>query len=60
MKILYKEIKDKQYKDYDPEIIAWQREQKENLNTALMYSFPQPGDNIKNKRYFAVKDYERG
>ena len=59
MKILYKEIKDKQYKDYDPEIIAWQREQKEDLNTALMYSFPQPGDNIKNKRYFAVKDYER-
>lgn len=59
MKILYKEIKDKQYKDHDPEIIAWQREQKEDLNTALMYSFPQPGDNIKNKRYFAVKDYER-
>lgn len=59
MKIMYKEIKDKKYKDYDPEIIAWQREPKEELETALMYSFPQPGDNIKNKKFFAVKDYER-
>lgn len=59
MKILYREIKDKQYKDYDPEIIAWQREPKEDLKTALMYSFPQPENNIKTKRFFAVKDYER-
>jgi len=59
MKILYKEIRDKQYKDYDPEIIAWQREPKENLETALMYSFPQSENNIKSKRFFAVKDYER-
>ena len=25
-----------------------------------MSSFPQPGDNIKNKKYFVVKDYEKG
>jgi len=59
MKILYREIKEKQYKDYDPEIIAWQREPKEDLKTALLYSFPQSEDNIKAKRFFAVKDYER-
>ncbi len=56
---MYKEIKDKKFKDYDPEIIAWQRETKEELKTPLMYSYPRPGDNIKNKKYFAVKDYER-
>ncbi len=56
---MYKEIKDKKFKDYDPEIIAWQRETKEDLETPLMSSYPQPEDNIKNKKYFAVKDYER-
>lgn len=56
---MYKEIKDKKFKDYDPEIIAWQREAKEELETPLMYSYPQSEDNIKNKKFFAVKDYER-
>lgn len=56
---MYKEIKDKKFKDNDPEIIAWQREDMGALETPLMYSFPQPGDNIKNKKYFAVKDYEK-
>ncbi|KKM90805.1 hypothetical protein LCGC14_1234930 [marine sediment metagenome] len=56
---MFKEIKDKKFKDYDPEIIAWQRETKEDLGTPLMYSYPQPKDNIKNKKFFAVKDYEK-
>lgn len=56
---MFKEIKDKKFKDYDPEIIAWQRETKEGLETPLMYSYPQPGDNIKEKKFFAVKDYEK-
>lgn len=56
---MFKEIKGKKFKDYDPEIIAWQRETKEGLETPLMYSYPQPGDNLKNKKYFAVKDYEK-
>jgi len=56
---MYKKIKDKKIVDYDPEIIAWQREDKGELNTPLLYSFPKPGDNIKNKKYFAVKSYEK-
>jgi len=56
---MYREIKDKKFKDNDPEIIAWQREDKGPLETPIMYSFPQPGDNIKNKKFFAVKDYEK-
>jgi len=56
---MFKEIKDKKLKDHDSEIIAWQRESKEGLETPLMYLFPQPGDNIKEKKYFAVKDYEK-
>ncbi len=56
---MYREIKDKKFKDRDPDIIAWQREAKEELETPLMYFFPQSGENIKDKKYFAVKDYER-
>ena len=56
---MYREIKDKKFKDRDPDIIAWQREDRGVLETPIMYSFPQPGDNIKNKKYFTVKDYEK-
>ncbi len=56
---MYKEIKDKKFKDLDPEIIAWQRKQNEKLATPLLYSYPQAGDNIKDKKFFAVKDYEK-
>lgn len=56
---MYREIKNKKFKDNDPEIIEWQREDKDALKTPLLYSFPQPGDNIKSKKFFAVKDYEK-
>ena len=56
---MFKETKDKKFKEYDSEIIAWQRETKEGLETPLMYLFPQPGDNIKEKKFFAIKDYEK-
>ncbi len=59
MNILYREIKSKKVKENDPEIIAWQREDKGALNTPLTYLFPQTGDNIKKKKFFAVKDYEK-
>ena len=59
LNVYFKEIKGKKFKDDDPEIIAWQREDQGNLDTSLLYSFPQPGDKIKDKKYFAVKDYER-
>jgi len=56
---MYREIKDKIVKDIDPEIIAWNREEIKGGNQPLIYSYPQPEDNIKNKKFFAVKDYER-
>ena len=59
LNVYFKEIKGKKFKDDDPEIIAWQREDRGNLDTSLLYSFPQPGEKIKDKKYFAVKDYER-
>lgn len=59
LNVYFKEIKGKKFKDDDPEIIAWQREDRGNLDTSLLYTFPQPGDKIKDKKYFAVKDYER-
>ncbi len=59
LNVFFKEIKGKKFKDNDPEIIAWQRKDRGNLETSLLYSFPQPGDKIKDKKYFAVKDYEK-
>ena len=56
---MYKEIKRKLIVDYNPEIIAWQRGYADSKNAPLLYIFPQPGDNIKEKRFFAVKDYEK-
>ncbi len=59
MKRLYKEIKNMKTKDFDPKIISWQREDKGSLDTPLMHVYPQPGDNIKEKKFFAVKEYEK-
>jgi len=56
---MYKEIKGKVIIDYNPEIIAWQRAEVDSKNAQLLYVFPQPGDNIKDKKFFAVKDYEK-
>lgn len=56
---MYKEIKNMKTKDFDPKIISWQREEKSSLDTPLMNAYPQPGDNIKEKKFFAVKDYEK-
>ncbi len=56
---MFREIKHKKFKDFDPEIIAWQRGDRGALDTPLMYIFPQRGDNIKEKKFFAVKDYEK-
>jgi len=59
LNVYFKEIKGKKFKYDDPEIVAWQREDRDNLDTSLLYLFPQLGDKIKDKKYFAVKDYER-
>ena len=56
---MYQKVKDKRFKDYDPQIIAWQRESHEELLTPIMKTFPELGDNIKKIKYFAVKDYEK-
>jgi len=59
VKRLYKEIKNMKTKDFDPKTISWQREDKGGLFTPLMHVYPQLGDNIKEKKFFAVKDYEK-
>ncbi|MHA1273159.1 MAG: SPFH domain-containing protein [Promethearchaeota archaeon] len=57
--MIFEKIFDKKLKDTDPKIIAWQRKTTKDLNTPLLYFYPQPGESLKNKKYFAVKDYER-
>ncbi|MFX1393803.1 MAG: SPFH domain-containing protein [Promethearchaeota archaeon] len=56
---MYKKVDDKKYKDSNPEIIAWQRNFKGNSEDPLLFYFPQAGDSFKNKKFFAVKDYEK-
>lgn len=59
LNLFFKEIKDKKFKDEDPEIISWQRVDMGTLDTPLLYIFPKSEENIKDKKYFAVKDYEK-
>ncbi|MHA1466586.1 MAG: SPFH domain-containing protein [Promethearchaeota archaeon] len=56
---MYKEWKGKVVVDVNPEIISWQRGDTGSKNDRILYIFPQPGDNIKDKKFFAVKDYEK-
>jgi len=55
---MYKKLSDEKYRDLDPKIISWERKDVGN-ETPLIFIFPQPGDDIKKKNYFAVKDYEK-
>lgn len=56
---MFREVKDRKAKDYNPDTISWQREGKDDFTTPLMHIYPQPGDKIQNKKYFVVKDYEK-
>lgn len=56
---MYREVKDRKAKDYNPDTISWQREGKDDFTTPLIHIYPQPGDKIQNKKYFVVKDYEK-
>lgn len=56
---MYKEIKNMKIKDSDPEIISWQRGNSQDTDSPLIFIYPQPGEDIKKKRFFAVKDYEK-
>ena len=56
---MYKKIEDMHFKDRDPKVIAWQKDTRGELESPILYSFPQPGSNIKKIKYFAVRDYEK-
>lgn len=56
---MYREINRKIDKLIDRDIITWRREGIKGPNQPLIYIYPQSGDNIKRKKYFAVKDYEK-
>jgi len=59
LNVYFKETKERKFKDEDPEIISWQRIDRGTLDTPLLYIFPRPEEKIKDKKYFAVKDYEK-
>ena len=56
---MYKEIKNLKIKDFDPEIISWERGENQDLYSPLINVYPPAGEDIKKKKYFSVKDYER-
>lgn len=56
---MYKKIEDMHFKDRDPNVIAWQKDTRGELESPILYSFPQPESNIKKIKYFAVRDYEK-
>lgn len=58
---MFKEAKFKRkWKDNDPEIVAWEREAVgDPMAMALVRVFPRNYENVKDVKYFAVKDYEK-
>lgn len=56
--MLYKRIRNRKFEEQDPKIISWFREE-QGSDTPIMYIFPRPGDRMKRKKYFSVKDYEK-
>lgn len=56
---MFKAVNREKVKDHDPSTIEWVRENKDKLENELIFRFPKQGENIKSKKYFAVKDYER-
>lgn len=50
---------EKKLKENDDDIISWERNELGHDQEDLIHVYPSPGDNIKKKKYFAVKDYEK-
>ena len=59
LNIYVNKVPEKKIKDDDPEVISWQRVNIGGVESPLMYIYPQSGETIKDKKFFAVKDYER-
>ena len=51
---MFKKVKEKGIKDYDPQTIAWIREDRGELETPLLFRFPAANEKIKN----SLKDAE--
>jgi len=56
---MYREIEADKLKPHKPEMISWIREDKGEAVNEIIHIYPQPGDDIKKKKYFIVKDYEK-
>jgi membrane protease subunit (stomatin/prohibitin family) len=56
---MYREIEADKLKPHKPEMISWIREDKGGAVNEIIHIYPQPGDDIKKKKYFIVKDYEK-
>ena len=56
---MYREIDVQKYKLHKSDMISWKREDNGGALNEILYVYPQPGDNIKKKKYFIVKDYEK-
>lgn len=56
---MYREIKEKKFEPHKSDMISWEREDKPGVVNEIIHIYPQPKDDIKKKKYFIVKDYEK-
>ena len=56
---MYRKIDEQKYKPHKSNMISWKREDRGGAMNKIIYKYPQPGDDIKKKKYFIVKDYEK-
>jgi regulator of protease activity HflC (stomatin/prohibitin superfamily) len=56
---MYREIEADKLKLHQSDMISWRREDRGEAVNEIIHVYPQPGDDIKKKKYFIVKDYEK-
>ena len=56
---MYREIDAVKFKPHKSDMISWNREDISKAINEIIQVYPQPGDDIKKKKYFIVKDYEK-
>jgi regulator of protease activity HflC (stomatin/prohibitin superfamily) len=56
---MYREIDGVKFNPNKSDMISWKRKDKGGAVNEIIHIYPQPGDNIKKKKYFIVKDYEK-
>jgi len=56
---MYKKTEFKDYKEFDPDYIVWEKTYGKSTDKPIVYDFPKTNGDFKQKKYFIVKEDEK-